>query len=86
MNFEYESGKSTLQNINTTIPFAETVGLVGESGAGKSTFANLLLRLYEPNEGGFYLAGSILGNSTLKNLENLSHMYLSLQYYLIIQS
>ena len=71
VNFEYESGKATLQNINTTIPFAETVGLVGESGAGKSTFANLLLRLYEPNEGCILFGGIDIKEFDIKELREL---------------
>ena len=71
VNFEYESGKATLRNINTTIPFAETVGLVGESGAGKSTFANLLLRLYEPNEGRILFGGIDIREFNIKELREL---------------
>jgi subfamily B ATP-binding cassette protein MsbA len=51
VDFRYENGKTALKNANVTIPFGKKVGLVGESGAGKSTFANLLLRLYDPNKG-----------------------------------
>ena len=71
VNFEYESGKATLQNINATIPFAETVGLVGESGAGKSTFANLLLRLYEPNEGQILFGEIDIKEYDIKELREL---------------
>ena len=71
VNFEYETGKATLQNVNTSIPFAETVGLVGESGAGKSTFANLLLRLYEPNEGRILFGGIDIREFDIKELRKL---------------
>jgi ATP-binding cassette subfamily B protein len=43
--------RNALQNVNLEIAPGQTVALVGRSGAGKSTFANLLLRLYEPTEG-----------------------------------
>lgn len=71
VNFEYESGKVTLQNINTSIPFTETVGLVGESGAGKSTFVNLLLRLYEPNEGRILFGGIDIREFDIKELREV---------------
>ena len=74
VNFEYESGKATLQNVNTNIPFAETVGLVGESGAGKSTFANLLLRLYEPNEGCILFGGIDIKEFDIKELRELKEL------------
>ena len=71
VNFEYENGKTTLQNINISIPFAETIGLVGESGAGKSTFANLLLRLYDPNEGRILFGGTNIKDFDIKELREL---------------
>ena len=71
VNFEYEKGKTTLQNINISIPFAETIGLVGESGAGKSTFANLLLRLYDPNEGRILFGGTNIKDFDIKELREL---------------
>ena len=71
VNFEYENGKTTLQNINISIPFAETTGLVGESGAGKSTFANLLLRLYDPNEGRILFGGTNIKDFDIKELREL---------------
>ena len=71
VNFEYENGKTTLQNINISIPFAETIGLVGESGAGKSTFANLLLRLYDPNEGRILFGGTNIKDFYIKELREL---------------
>lgn len=46
-----------LKNINITIPYGEKLTIVGENGAGKSTFIKLLLRIYDPTEGEIYLGG-----------------------------
>lgn len=43
--------KKSLSNINLTIKKGERISIVGENGAGKTTFIKLLLRLYEPTEG-----------------------------------
>lgn len=40
-----------LNNLSLTIEPGQTVALVGSSGSGKSTIANLLLRFYDPTEG-----------------------------------
>jgi len=56
VNFRYERGnKDVLQNINIKINKGEKIALVGASGAGKTTFANLLLDFYEPTSGEIYL-------------------------------
>jgi len=46
-----------VDDVSLTINRGETVGLVGESGCGKSTFGRLLLRLYEPTHGEIYHNG-----------------------------
>jgi oligopeptide/dipeptide ABC transporter ATP-binding protein len=52
-----------VDDVSLTIRRGETVGLVGESGCGKSTFGRLLLRLYEPTKGEIYHNGvNILSN------------------------
>ena len=71
IHFEYEKGKNTLNDVNISIPFKETVGLVGESGAGKSTFANLLLRLYDPIQGSISLGGVDIREFDIKELRDL---------------
>jgi subfamily B ATP-binding cassette protein MsbA len=57
IDFEYEAEKSVLKDINVKISGGESVGLVGQSGAGKSTFVNLVLRLYDPVKGRILLDG-----------------------------
>ena len=49
--FHYKKGKSVLKNLNLHIPSGQKVGIVGESGAGKTTLAYLLLRLYDLQKG-----------------------------------
>jgi subfamily B ATP-binding cassette protein MsbA len=71
IHFKYEQGKNILSDVNISIPVAETVGLVGESGAGKSTFANLLLRLYDPCQGSILLGGTDIREFNIKELRGL---------------
>ncbi|MFC0322731.1 ABC transporter ATP-binding protein [Gallibacterium melopsittaci] len=57
VQFAYESDKPLLSNFNLTIKPGEKVGLIGRSGAGKSTIVNLLLRFYEANQGNITIDG-----------------------------
>ena len=51
VSFGYELGQRVLHDINLTIRKGQTVAFVGASGAGKSTLADLIVRLYDPDEG-----------------------------------
>ncbi len=51
VSFGYEPGQRVLHNISLEIRKGQTVALVGASGAGKSTLADLIVRLYDPDEG-----------------------------------
>jgi ATP-binding cassette subfamily B protein len=51
VSFAYDEGKKVLEHITFTVLRGEKFALVGESGQGKSTIVNLLLRFYEPQEG-----------------------------------
>jgi subfamily B ATP-binding cassette protein MsbA len=53
----YGSEKPVLQNINIKIAAGETIALVGPSGGGKTTLANLLPRFYNPTTGSIFLDG-----------------------------
>ncbi len=69
VTFAYAKSKRTvLQNFSLKINAGEKVGLVGTSGAGKSTVIKLLLRSYEPQEGSVSVSGTLLSDLTLKSL------------------
>jgi ATP-binding cassette subfamily B protein len=62
--------KNALQNVNLEILPGQTVALVGRSGAGKTTFANMLLRLYQPNEGRIFIDGHDLRQVSISSLRS----------------
>ena len=57
LSFAYDPAKPLLSHFNLTIKPGEKVGLIGRSGAGKSTIVNLLLRFYEPQQGTITIDG-----------------------------
>lgn len=58
VSFHYdEHGQETLKNVSFTISPGQRVALVGASGAGKSTIASLILRLYDPQAGSILIDG-----------------------------
>ncbi|MGS0626373.1 MULTISPECIES: lipid A ABC transporter ATP-binding protein/permease MsbA [Photorhabdus] len=59
-----------LQDISIRIPAGKIVALVGRSGSGKSTIANLLTRFYDVNEGSILLDSHDLREYTLSSLRN----------------
>jgi ATP-binding cassette subfamily B protein len=60
VTFGYSKFKPVLKDLDFTIEPREMVGLVGKSGAGKSTIINLVCRLYDPNEGAVLIDDSDL--------------------------
>lgn len=50
LSFRYTDEKTILHNINITIPYNKWTSIVGQTGSGKSTIFNLMLKLYNPNK------------------------------------
>lgn len=58
VSFKYpKTDRMILEHVNITIDCGETLSIVGENGAGKTTFVKLLCRFYEPTEGEIFVNG-----------------------------
>lgn len=57
VSFEYQEGRKVLDNISFKIQKGKTIALVGTSGGGKSTLADLVPRFYDPTEGQILMDG-----------------------------
>jgi len=57
ISFSYDDNKMILKDIDFPIRAGETIGLIGPSGAGKTSVVDLLLRLFKPNKGSILLDG-----------------------------
>ena len=70
VNFRYEE-ENVLKNFSIEVQKGKTVALVGQSGSGKSTIANLLTRFYDVQEGTIKIDGTDITEIKLKSLRNL---------------
>jgi ATP-binding cassette, subfamily B, multidrug efflux pump len=72
VNFSYGakpgSRKRVIEDLSLTIRSGEKIGLVGRSGAGKSTIVNLLLRFYDVESGRILIDGQDIANATQNSL------------------
>lgn len=68
VNFSYEEGKPVLNDFSLTVPAGKKVALVGATGSGKTTIANLMLRFYELDSGRILLAGRDIRDITRERL------------------
>ncbi len=68
VKFHYKNANPLFNNLSIRIPSNQKVGLVGYSGSGKSTFVNLILRLYEITNGEIIIDGKNIAEVTLESL------------------
>ncbi|MCL1667751.1 ABC transporter ATP-binding protein/permease [Elizabethkingia ursingii] len=66
VGFYYNKENLILKNFNLSIPKGSTVALVGQSGSGKTTIANLLARFYDVTEGSITVDGNNIKDLKLK--------------------
>ena len=70
ISFKYED-ENVLEGFSLKVPKGSTVALVGQSGSGKSTIANLVTRFYDVNHGAIKIDGVDVRKMTKKSLRNL---------------
>jgi ATP-binding cassette subfamily B multidrug efflux pump len=68
VSFAYEPGKPVLRGIDFHVQPGEVVALVGETGSGKTTIVNLLLRYYELDQGRIFIDGVDITDMARKSL------------------
>ena len=82
ISFSYNDNKPILENINFKINKGELVGIIGESGAGKTTLINIIVGLLTQNSGKIFLDGNELDEMNL-NLWRSKIGYVPQDVYLI---
>lgn len=70
VSFEYSQGKPVLKNVSLTVDVGQTIALIGNSGGGKSTFANLLPRFYDVTSGAILIDGVDIRDFDLESLRS----------------
>lgn len=72
VTFSYdENNIPAINNVSLRIPYGKKIAIVGDNGAGKSTFIKLLLGLYEPNSGEILLNNRPINQFDIKSYKNL---------------
>lgn len=71
LSFTYpETGIKALSNINISIKAGQTLAIIGKTGSGKSTLANLLLRMYDADQGSITYDGNNIKSLHIKDLRH----------------
>lgn len=70
VSFKYDDGKLLFDGLTVHIKAGEKIGLVGETGAGKSSFVNLLLRYFNPAQGHILIDNQNIENVTQDSLRS----------------
>lgn len=68
VTFSYNKGKPVLKDVSFKLGRGESLGIIGATGAGKTTVINLLMRFYEPESGEIYVDGSNIKSMSLSEL------------------
>ncbi|MDG2380745.1 MAG: ABC transporter ATP-binding protein [Pirellulaceae bacterium] len=76
LTFSYDEGRKALSDLTITIQQGETIALLGPPGAGKSTFVNLLVRLYDYQQGSIKIGGRELNTINRDSLRGAFGMVL----------
>jgi len=77
VSFGYEPGRKALHDVSLEVEAGEVVAIVGETGAGKTTLANMLVRFYDPWEGRITIGG--------RDIRDFRHRSLRSQIALVLQ-
>jgi ATP-binding cassette subfamily B protein len=70
VSFAYDTGRTVLREVSLTIPAGTRVGIVGKTGAGKSTTLSLLSRFFDPSSGRILLDGIDLRSYRVSDLRS----------------
>lgn len=85
VSFSYRPKNAVLKEVDLAISYGETVGIIGPSGAGKTTIADLLLRLLRPTSGAIRVDGTPLEGISLESWRK--HVaYVSQEFFLLNDS
>jgi ATP-binding cassette subfamily B protein len=68
VSFSYNPAKNVLENISFKVKAGEFFGIVGQSGAGKTTMINLISRFYDPKEGEIFIDGIPIKSMAFEDL------------------
>ena len=72
ISFSFVNNNSILDNLNLSINKFDLIGIIGESGSGKSTFVNIITRLIKPNNGKLLIDGKKIESlQDVRNYQNL---------------
>jgi ATP-binding cassette, subfamily B, bacterial len=85
VSFIYTNHTTLFNDLSISIPAGQRVGLVGFSGAGKSTFVHLITRLFEPQHGSICIDNQNISHVTQTSLRN-SISFISQEAYLFHRS
>lgn len=74
LGFHYADGKAVLEDVSFTIPKGKFVGIMGQSGAGKTTFVDILLGLLPPSKGSILVDGHDIQSDIRGWQENIAYV------------